>query len=149
MLKVKWLYRKQDVVAMAQQKLAIPQEDLQYVGENEVFPTNHVDRVFADGIQSKCLVYPIAEYDQLSITDITTTFFTRAVFDVNKLTLTPGFAQWEQYCVCKKPLNPNLLYVRCDECHQWFHLSCMNLTKEQAEELEKFSCGQCKPSSQI
>lgn len=144
MIKVKWLYRKQDVVQLAQQKLGIQSEDLQYIGDNEVFPTNHYDKVFADAIQSKCLVYPIAEYDQLSLTDVSTTFFTRASFDVTKLTLTPQFDEWEQYCTCKKPLNPNLLYVRCDICQNWFHLSCMGLTKEQAEELEMFSCLHCK-----
>lgn len=63
MLKVKWLYRKQDVLALAQAKLGIQQEDLCYIGENEVFVTNHTDKVLADAIESKCLVYPISEYD--------------------------------------------------------------------------------------
>jgi len=29
------------------------------------------------------------------MTDVLTTFFTRAYFDVSKLSLTPGFDEWE------------------------------------------------------
>ena len=79
----------------------------------------------------------------MSLTDSSTTFFARASFDVIKLSLAPAFEDWEPYCICRKPLNPNLLYVRCDACQLWFHLSCMGLTKEQAEELDTFKCTQC------
>ena len=95
MLKVKWLYRKSDIIQMAQTKLVIKNEDLIYIGDNEVFPTNHTDKVFADSIYSKCHVYTIKDYDELTQTDLSTTFFTRASFDVQKLTVSPAFSDWE------------------------------------------------------
>ncbi len=100
MIRVKWFYRKQDVIQLAQKTLGIANDDLQYIGDNEVFATQHFDKVFADSIQSKCLVYGIAEYDELSLTDSSTTFFTRAQFDHQKFTLKPGFQEWERYCIC-------------------------------------------------
>jgi hypothetical protein len=51
MIKVRWFYRKQDVVSLAQKTLGIANEDLQYIGDNEVFATTHCDKVFADSIQ--------------------------------------------------------------------------------------------------
>lgn len=50
MIRVKWFYRKQDVVHLAQKNLGITDEDLQYIGDNEVFATQHCDKVFADSI---------------------------------------------------------------------------------------------------
>ena len=35
-------------------KLHVPEEDQDYIGENEVFPTRHRDKVFADAIVNKC-----------------------------------------------------------------------------------------------
>lgn len=40
-------YKKQD---LDHKKLSIPEEDLEYIGDNEVFPTNHQDKIFVDCI---------------------------------------------------------------------------------------------------
>ena len=78
MLKVKWFYRKQDIPWV---RLGVEVADKKFVGDNEVFMTNHTDRVFADSIHSKCKVMSIAEYDELGVADLNATFFTRATFD--------------------------------------------------------------------
>ena len=49
-------YKKQDLDV---KKLGLTEEDLEYVGENEVFPTNHYDKVYVDCIHGKCNVYTI------------------------------------------------------------------------------------------
>ena len=47
------------------------------------------------------------------------------------------------YCVCKQPDRPNAKYLGCDECGQWFHLSCMRLDVEPP--LESWFCPTCAP----
>jgi len=47
MLRVQWFYKKQDLDT---KKVGVPEEDLKFIGENEVFPSNHFDKVFADAI---------------------------------------------------------------------------------------------------
>lgn len=69
---------------MAQAKLKISDEDIAAIGDNEVFLTNHLDKVFADSIHKKCQVYNIEDYYNLEETDVSTTFFMRATFDVQK-----------------------------------------------------------------
>lgn len=123
-------------------KLGIPDEDLEYIGENEVFPSKHFDKIFADAIVAKCQVYTIQEYDEIQVTD-QTTYFTRAAYCPLTKALTPSFGKWERLCVCMKPLNPNLLYIKCDLCGKWYHPKCMNLSNEQAELLDDFYCLQC------
>jgi hypothetical protein len=66
MIKVQWYYKKQDLDL---RKLDINDEDLEYIGENEVFASKHYDKVFADAIVAKCQVYSIKEYDEIQITD--------------------------------------------------------------------------------
>ena len=40
-------------------KLTILKEDERFIGDNEVFPTNHHDKVFVDCIVGRCKVYTI------------------------------------------------------------------------------------------
>jgi len=46
-----------------------------------------------------------------------------------------------KHCSCGK--RDNSAMVQCDECHNWVHLSCANLTEEEAVALLEFSCSAC------
>ena len=56
MIQVQWYYKKSD---LDMKKLGVDDNELEYIGENEVFPTRHHDKVFCDAIVSKCQVYSI------------------------------------------------------------------------------------------
>ena len=139
MLEVQWFYKKQDLDF---KKLGIAPEDLRYIGDNEVFLTNHFDKIYPDSINGRCRVYPIMEYDELNNVD-NLTYFTRANYSPLQKTLDPPMKDWDRYCVCNKPLNPNLFFIKCDQCNKWFHPECMGLTEEQAQEKEEFHCVVC------
>ncbi|MCO5552933.1 hypothetical protein L7F22_006452 [Adiantum nelumboides] len=47
------------------------------------------------------------------------------------------------YCKCEMPYNPDDLMVQCEECKDWFHPACMNLTPEQVNKLDHFYCSDC------
>lgn len=149
MVVVQWYYKKTD---LDMKKLNISEDDAKFIGENEVFQTNHQDKVFADSIIAKCNVFTIKEYDELESIDFNTTFFTRASYCPVKKQLTPEFKDWEKYCECKKPLNPNDRYVNCDDCRKWFHPDCVQLTEEDVQKEEDWFCNQClqsKPAAEI
>jgi hypothetical protein len=46
-----------------------------------------------------------------------------------------------KHCPCGK--NDNSAMVQCDECNNWIHLSCANLTEEEAREASDFMCSSC------
>ncbi len=143
MIGVQWYYKKAD---LDYKKVGVTEADfVEFIGENEVFPSNHYDKVYVDCIEKKCEVHSIAKYDELETID-NVTFFTRANYDPIKRQLEPAFSQWESYCECRKPLNPNLLYIKCDRCAQWFHPRCMGLSDEEAQVLEQFYCSACRPT---
>ncbi|KAF9091962.1 PHD finger protein 3 [Mortierella sp. AD031] len=50
------------------------------------------------------------------------------------------------YCYCQKPDDGNVM-IQCDNCRQWFHGACVDITDETAEMMElkneKFFCEPC------
>ena len=50
------------------------------------------------------------------------------------------------YCLCRKPDDGKMM-VSCDACHDWFHIACVGLTKQQASKLQHFFCPSCKGAS--
>jgi len=58
--------------------------------------------------------------------------------------LIPNFETWEKSCVCKTPLNPDQLYIKCDKCDGWFHPKCCNILESEVEKISEFFCYNCK-----
>ncbi|XP_070558275.1 LOW QUALITY PROTEIN: lysine-specific demethylase 5A-like [Ptychodera flava] len=44
--------------------------------------------------------------------------------------------------VCKQPTGDDINWVQCDACEQWFHLACIGLSEEIAEN-EDYICSPC------
>ncbi|OQR97150.1 hypothetical protein ACHHYP_12678 [Achlya hypogyna] len=47
----------------------------------------------------------------------------------------------EQYCICRQPYDG--LMIGCDLCDDWFHDTCIGLSKEKAEKVEDYMCPSC------
>ncbi|CAD8105338.1 unnamed protein product [Paramecium sonneborni] len=109
--------------------------------ECELFLTEQSTILFIDCIQAKCFVMNIDEFEN---TGTSNAYFTRAKYNTLTKQLEPPISQWKKVCICEQPQNPDLLYIQCDQCNKWFHLSCMGLTQEQANQMEQYSCKICK-----
>ena len=107
-----------------------------------MFPSNHHDKIYVDCIAGRCKVYTIQQYDEQENID-NLTYFTRANYSPLQKVLEPAFKDWETLCICKKPLNPNLLYIKCDLCNKWYHPECMGLTEAEAVDKNEFFCTLC------
>ena len=51
------------------------------------------------------------------------------------------------YCLCREPERPGM--IGCDYCEEWYHISCLNLKKEDAKQLTKckWQCPKCELES--
>ncbi|XP_065648634.1 nucleosome-remodeling factor subunit NURF301 isoform X2 [Hydra vulgaris] len=47
------------------------------------------------------------------------------------------------YCICRTPFDETQFYVGCDLCNGWFHGSCIDITEEEAESIDKYICELC------
>ncbi|KAG5678568.1 hypothetical protein PVAND_008231 [Polypedilum vanderplanki] len=54
------------------------------------------------------------------------------------------------WCICKQPHN-NRFMICCDKCEEWFHGTCVNVTKNMGKEMEKqdikWHCPNCKSNA--
>ncbi|ESN99122.1 hypothetical protein HELRODRAFT_67491, partial [Helobdella robusta] len=53
----------------------------------------------------------------------------------------------ELYCICRTPYDDSKFYIACDQCQDWFHGSCVGISKCEAEQLDTYSCPSCKQTS--
>ena len=49
------------------------------------------------------------------------------------------------YCVCRQPYDDTKHMLQCDYCQEWYHLSCIGLSKDELTKFEesKFKCPVC------
>ncbi|XP_033126853.1 PHD finger protein 3-like isoform X2 [Anneissia japonica] len=47
------------------------------------------------------------------------------------------------WCICQKP-HGNRFMISCDQCSEWFHGTCVGITKKESHQLEKWFCAHCK-----
>ena len=81
MIEVKWYYKKGDLEVPG-----ITHAERASLGENEVFDTKVVSKIFVDLLNGKCRVWGLKEYDGkagLGSDD----YYTRAIYDIEKVSL--------------------------------------------------------------
>ncbi|XP_048586432.1 lysine-specific demethylase 7A isoform X2 [Nematostella vectensis] len=49
----------------------------------------------------------------------------------------------EQYCICRRPYEPEEFMIQCDSCQDWFHGSCVGIEEYQASDIERYHCPSC------
>lgn len=139
-IQVRWYYKKSDI--NRKKNNLIDQQNFNSISEYEIFPSNHKDIIYIESIINKCKVCTFEEYESISDpTDFT--FFTRARYETHTELLHPRFDDWKKGCICKKPLNPDQLYVKCDKCNGWFHPNCCGINEQDSNKINNFICPNC------
>ncbi|VDI00653.1 Hypothetical predicted protein [Mytilus galloprovincialis] len=52
------------------------------------------------------------------------------------------------YCSCRGPDDGGLM-IRCDECREWFHGRCVDITPEEADRMDAYQCPGCSVSTEV
>ncbi|XP_043936320.1 CXXC-type zinc finger protein 1 isoform X1 [Protopterus annectens] len=47
------------------------------------------------------------------------------------------------YCICRKP-DINCFMIGCDNCNEWFHGDCINITEKMAKVIREWYCQLCR-----
>ena len=139
-VQVKWYYKKKDI--NRKKNNLLNQQNFDSISDYELFPSNHKDIIYIESIINKCTVYSYEEYDNIADpSDFT--FFTRAKYEIHTELLHPKFDDWKKGCICKKPLNPDQLYIKCDKCNGWFHPKCCGIDEKDSNKINNFVCPNC------
>ena len=139
-VQVKWYYKKKDI--NRKKNNLLNQQNFDSISDYELFPSNHKDIIYIESIINKCKVYSYEEYDNIADpSDFT--FFTRAKYEIHTELLHLKFDDWKKGCICKKPLNPDQLYIKCDKCNGWFHPKCCGIVEKDSNKINNFVCPNC------
>eukprot|EP00053_Salpingoeca_punica_P016602 m.157467 g.157467 ORF g.157467 m.157467 type:complete len:369 (+) comp17005_c3_seq3:2150-3256(+) len=49
----------------------------------------------------------------------------------------------EVFCICRKPFDGKAFMIQCETCDEWYHGSCVGVTKKQAKDIEAYKCARC------
>ncbi|XP_030640290.1 CXXC-type zinc finger protein 1a [Chanos chanos] len=47
------------------------------------------------------------------------------------------------YCVCRKP-DINCFMIGCENCNEWFHGDCINISEKMAKSIREWYCEKCR-----
>ena len=47
------------------------------------------------------------------------------------------------HCSCQTLYDDTKFYIQCDECNIWYHGECENVTPEDADHIDLYSCKKC------
>ena len=140
-VQVKWYYKKKDI--NRKKNNLLNEQNFNSISDYELFPSNHKDIIYIESIINKCKVYTYEEYDNIKDpSDFT--FFSRAKYEIHSELLQPKFDDWKKGCICKKPLNPDQLYIKCDKCNGWYHPKCCGIDEKDSNKINNFVCPNCK-----
>ena len=139
-VQVKWYYKKNDI--NRKKNNLLNQQNFDSLSDYELFPSNHKDIIYIESIINKCKIYSYEEYDNITEPS-ELTFFTRAKYEIHSELLHPKFDDWKKGCICKKPLNPDQLYIKCDKCNEWYHPKCCGVDEKDSDKINNFVCPNC------
>lgn len=46
--------------------------------------------------------------------------------------------------LCRKPYDPDLMYIRCETCSNWFHADAVGLEESKVNDVMGFKCSRCR-----
>ncbi|KAG9154682.1 hypothetical protein Leryth_019025 [Lithospermum erythrorhizon] len=96
----------------------------------------------ANTIEGKCIVHSFKNYTKLENVR-PEDYYCRFEYKASTGAFVPD--RVAVYCKCEMPYNPDDLMVQCEECKDWYHPACMEMSIDQAKVLEHFICSECAP----
>ena len=48
-----------------------------------------------------------------------------------------------EFCICRGPYD-NQFMIQCEECKEWYHGKCINMTPDEAEDIDIYNCPDCQ-----
>ncbi|KAK6123920.1 hypothetical protein DH2020_042339 [Rehmannia glutinosa] len=128
-VRVRWYYRPEESVGGRRQ----------FHGAKELFLSDHYDIQSAHTIEGKCTVHTFKNYTRLGNVK-PEDYYCRFEYKPASGAFLPD--RVAVYCKCELPYNPDDLMIQCEECKDWYHPACVDMTIEQAKQLDRFVCSE-------
>ena len=128
--KIRWFYKPSDIF----------ETDHEFISQAELIDSDHEQDIWVVCLYSTARVLSLEEYHSLDEVD-DDTFFTRAKYFHKEKIVRPGFEEWKRVCSCNAILNPDHLYLSCDNCTGLYHPECVGFVENEDE---PWLCPKCR-----
>ena len=135
-IEVEWFLKKDELPPTVKKTKVF-----KHISSAEIFPSGQLQYIYMECVKGEAYVLTDKEYESLGNTS-DAIFFSRASYDFDTNQFSPPPAEWPSSCSCKQPVNPDLEYVQCGKCDEWFHLECVPKGKKLDEDAD-FVCESC------
>ncbi|GFP85072.1 lysine-specific demethylase phf2, partial [Phtheirospermum japonicum] len=126
-VRVRWYYRPEESIGGRRK----------FHGAKELFLSDHYDIQSAHTIEGKCVIHTFKNYTKLENVR-PEDYYCRFEYKPASGAFVPD--RVAVYCKCEMPYNPDDLMIQCDECKDWYHPACVEMTIEEAKQLDHFVC---------
>ncbi|VFQ88931.1 unnamed protein product [Cuscuta campestris] len=130
---VRWYYRPEETKGGRQQ----------FHGTKELMLSDHYDVQSADTVEGKCRVHSFAAYTELPCVG-PEDYYCRFEYKAAAGTCLPD--RVVVYCKCQMPYNPDDIMMQCEACMDWYHPRCVDMSIQQAKQLDQYICTSCEHS---
>ncbi|KAL3625096.1 hypothetical protein CASFOL_031764 [Castilleja foliolosa] len=129
---VRWYYRPEEALGGRRP----------FHGAKELFLSDHYDMQSAHTIEGKCVIHTFKDYTKLENVG-PEDYYCRFEYKPATGAFLPD--RVAVYCKCEMPYNPDDLMIQCEECKDWYHPNCVNLTIEVVQHMDRFVCSDHEP----
>lgn len=131
--RVRWFYKPSDVF----------ETEYDFISQAELFDSDHEQDIWVVCLYSKAKIMSFEDYHDLDEAE-EDVFFTRAKYFHKEKVLRPGFEEWKRACVCNDIINPDNLYVACENCSDIYHPECIGFLDVEDQ---PFICQKCNKNT--
>ncbi|PWA99854.1 bromo adjacent homology (BAH) domain, Zinc finger, RING/FYVE/PHD-type [Artemisia annua] len=110
-------------------------------GNKELIATDHLESISSRSIQRKCFVHSFFTYTRLKHVG-PYDYFSRFHYMIGGGWLTPDPV--DVFCKCLMPFNPDQFMLKCQDCKERYHPACINMTDDEAKQIDSFKCDECR-----
>ncbi|CAG9317595.1 unnamed protein product [Blepharisma stoltei] len=128
-LNIRWFYKPSEAF----------HADHDFISAAELIDSDLIQDINVQCVYGKIKLVTLEEYHSLDEAD-EDVYFCRAKYITKEDCVIPPLTEWKKACVCNAIINPDVLYISCDNCQELFHPDCVKANIEDPS----WFCENCK-----
>jgi uncharacterized C2H2 Zn-finger protein len=141
-----------DIVFRKSAQLQKHNEDTHAIMKSDLAKQFHVDRILDREMRGSRVYYRVS-WEGYDIHESTWEPRINLMKDVPHLVKQVEDAQkpataWKKYCICNG-LDDGTIMMKCDNCKEWFHASCLKIDPNVILPSENWYCWSCDPCEDV
>lgn len=116
----------------------------QTISPNELFYTD-IEEIIS--VNEVIQIYSVLNQEEYENSPEINAVFTQGNYSFKNHSFNPTLESRKKICLCKLPQNPDLNYIMCEQCKEWFHFICVGIKENDDISSLEFYCRSCNKTN--